>query len=250
MAKKSPIFLTCAAMLGATVACANIAEAKSKHQAAYKDPNAPVISIIKRIEAASKSGGEGVFSHTFDEIDKRVGEQIQVDMLLVEEDAKDENGPYYTYQNGELIFTFEPSTKHYIKASEGEFLAYWLDGEKRPNGSYIGTNAFGVKRKINRTIFKSYELAIMNKEEIKYKYKILLSRDEAEKYDYRAAFVIKGTITKFSNGHVGSCEPEISAPTLDDPRDLVGKRCYLAFAATEVDLLYDGKVVASQTVEK
>ena len=250
MANSSRAFVAIAATLSVTFAFANMAEAKTKHQAAYKDPNAPVISIIKRIEAASKAGGEDVFSDAFDQIDKLSGSEIQVDMLLIDEYAKDENGPYYEYKDGSFKYNFEPTAKQYNKSSEKGFLAYWLDGEKHTMGSFIGSNAFGVKRLIKKISFKSYELAIINTNSIKYEYIFSIEKDKARFYNYTTTFVVKGYVSKFASGHVGHCEAEFSSPTLDDPQQLSGKRCYLAFTVTEVDLLHDGKVIDSQKIEK
>lgn len=209
------------------------AQAGVRHQksSATSDINQRGIDIAKLVRASWSDKINDDFSDAFEKLDKYVGEKITIKISPFDFLLENQSGSGFKYANKTLFLTYNPS--------ESDVL---LDNDSKIIKKYIGSNAFGVKRRVTVSSYTSLTIRIKNIDKLNF-----TAEEEMERKDARLAHILSQVIlevivAKGDDGKIGSCDGDHDDATVDDPRDVYSLECYFYANAINIKIV-DGKRV-------
>lgn len=153
----------------------------------------------------------------------------------------------WTYNSNAQELKFQ-ITPNFASAFLSNFSAlpldvYEISGGYGPSSHYVGSNAFGVERHVEKNHRTSIGLAVVLPEPHRPAYTsvveqtVRISPSEARLLTEHLKFVVEGAISNFEPDRVVNCGSTHSGPTLESPYDYTEHDCFLAVTVSEMAIV-------------
>ena len=157
---------------------------------------------------------------------------------------------YFTYKNGKLQLVFIPDEKPAGSGYGGpRYLIGVIGGSRKPQRSFVGTNAFGATVRVQVESFDANGLAMFERpagganpympadvspqvasylpQRASYSLDLELPPAEARRVSSDAGLLVEGTLAAFPDGKPSICKPIYIEATVANPLRLYGEECWV-----------------------